>query len=74
MFTKIALNRRLSRKAVAQIHRYLFDFGQGAHRVFWIGDRAYLETDCASDVTLLRDQFPTMVDAEVERSSHDFPW
>ncbi len=74
MFTKIALKRRLSRKTVAQIHRHLFNFGQGAHCVFWVGDRAYLETDCASDVTLLREQFPRMVDAEVERSSHDFPW
>lgn len=74
MFTKIALKRRLSRKTVGFVHRYLFDFGQGAHRVFWVGQRAYIETDCPADVTLLRDQFPTMIDGEVDQGSHDFPW
>lgn len=74
MFTKIALNRRLSRKTVGFVHRYLFDFGQGSHRVFWVNQRAYIETDCPADVTLLRDQFPTMIDGEVDQGSHDFPW
>lgn len=46
MYTKVALNARLSRKTVGQIHRYLFDFGQGANLLFWIGGRAYIETDC----------------------------
>ncbi|WP_188528707.1 hypothetical protein [Sinisalibacter lacisalsi] len=74
MFTKIAFNKRLSRKTVLHIHRYLSDLEIGAHRVFWVGDRAYLETDCASDVSLLKEQFPSMIEAEVGRSSHDFPW
>lgn len=74
MFTKIALNRRLSHKTVGFVHRYLFDFGQGAHRVFWVNQRAYIETDCPADVTLLRDQFSTMIDGEVDQGSHDFPW
>lgn len=52
MFKKIVFNGRLSQRTVGNIHRYLLDFGQGAHRVFWLGDRAYLETDCASDITL----------------------
>lgn len=72
MFTKIALNKRLSRKTVAHIHRYLFDFGQGAHRVFWVGDQAYLETDCASDVSLLQEQFPTMIEATISPEAGDF--
>lgn len=71
MFRKIVLNERLSRKTVGHIHRYLFDFGQGAHRVFWINERAYLETDCVSDIDLLRDQFPTMIVAEIDQKSHD---
>lgn len=74
MFTKLALNPRLSRKTVGQVHRYLFDFGQGAHRVFWVSDRAYIETDCPSDVTLLREQFPALVATEIDRSSNGFPW
>lgn len=73
MFTKIALNRRLSQKTVGNIHRYLFDFGQGAHRVFWVGHRAYLETDSASDITLLQEQFPTMIEAEIDHNAHNFP-
>lgn len=74
MFKKIALNQRISRKTVGQIHRYLFDFGQGAHRVFWIDQRAYIETDCTEDVALLTEQFPTLVEGEIELKSHDFPW
>lgn len=34
MFKMIALNKRRSRKSVEHIHRYLFDFDQGAHRIF----------------------------------------
>lgn len=74
MFTKIGLNKQLSRKTVGDVHRYLFDFGQGAHRVFWVGEQAFLETDCISDVTLLKDQFPSMVEQEVDRPSQGFPW
>lgn len=74
MFTKIALNQRLSRTTVGHIHRYLFDFGQGTHRVFWIGRRAYLETDCATDVALLRAQFPEVVEKEMRRGAHDLPF
>lgn len=74
MFTKLRLDQGLSRKTVGRIHRYLFDFGQGAHRIFWVGDRAYIETDCPSDVTLLQNQFPSMVDAEVEVVPQKFPW
>lgn len=71
MFTKIALNRRLSRKTVGLIHRHLFDFGQGANRVFWVGKRAYIETDCPSDVTIIREQFPTVIECELEPISHE---
>ncbi|MFN3664109.1 MAG: hypothetical protein ACK4TM_15315 [Yoonia sp.] len=74
MFTKIVLNKQLSRKTVGDVHRYLFDFGQGAHRVFWIGEQAYLEMDCTNDVALLKEQFPSMVEAEVEKPAHGFPW
>lgn len=74
MFTKLRLNQKLSRKTVGRIHRYLFDFGQGAHRIFWVGDRAYIETDCPSDVLLLQDQFPAMVETEVDMTSQKFPW
>lgn len=74
MFTKLALNPQLSRKTVGRIHRYLFDFGLGAHRVFWMGGQAYLETDNAADVTLLCQQFPDMVAMEVEQKSHGAPW
>ena len=74
MFTKIVLKKQLSRKTVGDVHRYLFDFGQGAHRVFWVDEQAYLETDCTNDVTLLKEQFPSMVEAEVEKPSHSFPW
>lgn len=73
MFTKIGLNKQLSRKTVGDVYRYLFDFGQGAHRVFWVGEQAFLETDCISDVTLLKDQFPSMVEQEVDRRSQGFP-
>ncbi|SEO78730.1 hypothetical protein SAMN04490248_11267 [Salinihabitans flavidus] len=61
MFTKFALCEKLSRKTVARVHRYLFDFGQGAHRVFWNGEQAYIETDCPDDISLLRQQFPDVV-------------
>ncbi|RFU13767.1 hypothetical protein DZD18_05365 [Rhodobacteraceae bacterium W635] len=66
MFTKVALNPQLSRKTIGRIHRYIFDFGAGAHRVFWDGDRAYIETDDPADAALLKETFPTMVGNEVE--------
>ncbi len=71
MFTKIALNRRLSRKTVGSVHRYLFDFGQGANRVFWVGQRAYIETDCPADVRIIREQFPTVIECELEPIAHE---
>lgn len=74
MFTKIGLSKRLSRETVGKVHRYLFDFGQGAHRVFWVNDQPYLETDCTADVTLLTEQFPNMIEAVVEKPTHNFPW
>ena len=74
MFIKLALNPQLNRETVTRIHRYLFDFGQGTHRVFWIGDCAHVETDCRSDVLLLKEQFPTIVGSEIDRNPHDFPW
>ncbi|MBR2656501.1 MAG: hypothetical protein IKD58_08450 [Loktanella sp.] len=72
MFTKILLKKQLSRKAVGDVHRYLFDFGQGAHRVFWVGEQACLETDCTTDVTLLWQKFPGMVEADLKTPSHSF--
>lgn len=73
MFKTIALNKRLSRETVGHVHRYLFDFGQGAQRVFWIGERAYLETDCMADITLLQEQFPTMIEEKFDTDPNDFP-
>lgn len=74
MFTKIALNKRLSRQTVSHIHQYLFDFGQGAHRIFWVDDRPYIEIDSTTDLALIRNQFPTMVQEEIDRNTHNFPW
>ena len=66
MFTTVALNPDLSRKTIGRIHRYIFDVGTGAHRVFWDGDRAFIETDDPADVALLQETFPDMVGAEAE--------
>ncbi|PIV72937.1 MAG: hypothetical protein COW55_14955 [Rhodobacteraceae bacterium CG17_big_fil_post_rev_8_21_14_2_50_65_11] len=64
MFTKVALDPQLSRKTIAQIHRYIFDVGAGAHRIFWDGDRAYIEADDPADAALLQKAFPNMVRSE----------
>lgn len=74
MFTKLKLKKRVSRETAGRVHRYLFDFGQGAHRIFWVGENAFIETDCPSDVTLLQEQFPEMVETQVAESPHAFPW
>lgn len=74
MFKKIALHERVSLITVAQLHRYLSDFGKGGHRVFWHGDRAFVEIEEAADLDLVRNQFPTMVRAEVHARGQGFPW
>lgn len=74
MFTKLKLKQRVSRETAGRVHRYLFDFGQGAHRIFWVGDNAFIETDCPSDVMLLHNQFPDMVEPQAAESPHSFPW
>lgn len=74
MFTKLKLKERVSRETAGRVHRYLFDFGQGAHRIFWVDNHAVIETDCPSDVVLLQSQFPDMVEAQPAESPHSFPW
>ena len=74
MYKKIALHDRMSRTTVAQLHRYLSDFAQGAHRVFWNGERAFLEIEHDTDLALVRNQFPTMVRAEERCTSGGLPW
>lgn len=74
MFRKIALKSCLSRKTVGHVHRYIFDFGQGAHRVFWVGQQAYIETDCSADLTLLKERFPTMIEGENDQNFQASSW
>lgn len=74
MFTKLALCERLNQKTVSQLHRYLTEFGRGAHRTFWNGGRAFVELEDLADAALVRDQFPGMVRAELRQNPHDFPW
>lgn len=74
MFKKVMLDERLSRSTVNQVYRYLFDFGQGAHCVFWVDERPYIEMDCPSDINLLKERFPKMIAPEVDGSAHDFSW
>lgn len=70
MFTKVALDPHLSRKTIGQIHRYIFDVGAGAHRIFWDEDRAYIETDDPADAALLQKTFPDMVRNESDPSQN----
>lgn len=74
MHTKYALNAGISRKTVKQIHSFLFEIGESNHRLFWINNRAFIETDRSSVCALLSQRFPTAVATEVNQRPHDFPW
>lgn len=74
MFQKIALAERISRNTAEQLHRYMMDFAEGTHRLFWIEQRAYVEVDRESDADLVRRQFPKLVQAETHYTGNTFPW
>lgn len=74
MFQKIALAERISRNTAEQLHRYMMDFAEGTHRLFWIEQRAYVEVDRESDADLVRRQFPKLVQPETHSSGKSFPW
>ncbi|TGD61620.1 hypothetical protein EYC08_18130 [Tabrizicola sp. WMC-M-20] len=73
MFQKIALAERISRNTAEQLHRYMMDFAEGTHRLFWIEQRAYVEVDRESDADLVRRQFPKLVQAETHYTGKTFP-
>lgn len=74
MFQKIALTERISRNTADQLHRYMMDFAEGTHRLFWIDQRAYVEVDRESDAELVRRQFPKLVQSEPCYTGRTFPW
>lgn len=74
MFQKIALAERVSRKTAHELHRYMMDFAEGTHRLFWIEQRAYVEVDRQSDADLVRRQFPQLVQPEPRFTGRTFPW
>lgn len=74
MFQRIALAERISRKTAEQLHRYLMDFAEGTHRLFWVEQRAYVEVDRKSDAELVKRQFPKLVEPEPRYSGRNFPW
>lgn len=74
MFQKIALAERISRQTADALHRYMMDFAEGTHRLFWVNQRAYVEVDCESDAELVRRQFPKLVQPEPRFTGRTFPW
>lgn len=70
----MALCERISRKTASQLHGYLSDFGQGTHRLIWNKGRGFIELENLSDVVLVREQFPSVVRAEMRPNPHDFSW
>jgi hypothetical protein len=74
MLQKIELIETISRKTADNLHRYLMDFAEGTHRLFWADNRAYVEVNRPNDAELLRRAFPRLVKNEARYSGATFPW
>lgn len=74
MLHKIALVENVSRKTADHLHRYLMDFAEGTHRLFWAGKYAYVEVNRPNDAELLRREFPRMIKDETRYTGATFPW
>lgn len=74
MLQKIELIETISRKTADNLHRYLMDFAEGAHRLFWADNRAYVEVNRPNDAELLRREFPRLVKDKARYTGETFPW
>lgn len=74
MLQKIELIETISRKTADNLHRYLIDFAEGTHRLFWADNRAYVEVNRSSDAELLRREFPRLVKDHARYTAATFPW
>ena len=74
MLQQIALIETISRKTADHLHRYLMDFAEGTHRMFWSENRVYVEVNRPGDAELLRRQFPRLVEEDTRDTGATFPW
>lgn len=74
MLQKIELIETISRKTAENLHRYLVDFAEGTHRLFWADNRAYVEVNRPNDAELLRREFPRLVKDDARYTGATFPW